>query len=151
MPNTIISDSSCLIVFDNMDELEILNKLYGKIITTKEVAKEYRKTLPEWFEIQAVKNKKYQTELESIIDKGEASAIALAVEIKDCIVIIDDLKARKLAKRIGLNLTGTIGIILKAKQNEIINSVKPILSKLKQTNFRLSEKLEQDIINEAGE
>lgn len=107
--------------------------------------------LPEWIEIVAVKNTKYQTELESIIDKGEASAIALAVEIPNSIVIIDDLKAKKLAKRIGLNLTGTIGIILKAKQNGIINSVKPILNKLRQTNFRLTEKLEQDIINESGE
>lgn len=89
--------------------------------------------------------------MESIVDKGEASAIALAVETADCLLIIDDLKARNLAKRIGLNLTGTLGIILKAKQKGIINSVKPILQKLKQTDFRISKNLELDIINESGE
>lgn len=101
--------------------------------------------------IKGVKNKVYQNELEGIVDKGEASAIALAVETKDCIIIIDDLKARNLAKRIGLNLTGTLGIILKAKQKGKINSVKPILQKLRQTNFRLTKALEQDILNESGE
>ncbi len=134
-----------------MKELELIKKLYGKIITTKIVAEEYGKILPEWIEIKDVKNKKYQAELESIIDKGEASAIALAVEVRNCTIIIDDLKARNLAKRIGLNLTGTIGIILKAKQVGIINSVKPIMTKLKQTNFRLTEKLEEDILKASGE
>ena len=90
-------------------------------------------------------------ELENIVDKGEASAIALAVEVKDCVIIIDDLKARNLAKRIGLNITGTLGIILKAKQKGIIASVKPMIFKLRKTNFRLTKNLENNILFESGE
>lgn len=151
MPDTIISDSSCLIVFDKMNELNILNELYGKIFTTTEVAAEYGKALPDWIEIKEVKNKNNIIELENIVDKGEASAIALAVEVKDCVIIIDDLKARNLAKRIGLNITGTLGIILKAKQKGIITSVKPMIFKLRKTNFRLTKNLENNILFESGE
>lgn len=49
------------------------------------------------------------------MDKGEASAIALAIELDDCLLIIDDLKGRKFANQIGLTIIGTIGVIVDAK------------------------------------
>ncbi len=97
------------------------------------------------------KDKKYQSLLEASIDKGEASAIALAAEMEDCLLIIDDLKGRKAAEQIGLKIIGTIGVIVDAKLAGIILSVKPILAKIKQTNFRITDKLERLIIEKAGE
>lgn len=70
------------------------------------------------------------------IDKGESSAIALALETPDSTVILDDYKARKIAQQLGINFTGTIGVIIKAKLKGIIPSIKPYLEKIKQTNFR---------------
>jgi predicted nucleic acid-binding protein len=85
------------------------------------------------------------------IDKGEASAIALALETEDNIVILDDWKARKLAERLGLSVTGTLGVIIKAKKTGLIPSIKPFLNRIRETNFRISEELVQIALNEANE
>jgi len=79
--------------------------------------------------------------LEIQIDKGESSAIALALETPDSTVILDDYKARKIAERLGIPFTGTIGVIIKAKLRGIIPSIKPLLEKIKQTDFRLSSEI----------
>jgi predicted nucleic acid-binding protein len=85
------------------------------------------------------------------LDEGEASAIALSLEIDNSVVIIDDLKGRNVAERLNLRYSGTFGLILKAKQIGIIQSVNPILTKVKETNFRFSEKLFKIILEQAGE
>jgi predicted nucleic acid-binding protein len=51
------------------------------------------------------------------------------MEIEDSIVILDDYKARKIAGNLGINFTGTIGVIVKAKHSGIINSMKPLFEK----------------------
>ncbi len=123
MPRVIISDTSCFIVLTSMGELDLLQKVYGKITTTPEIATEYGETLPEWVEIQNVSDQFTQQLLELQIDKGEASAIALALEVSDCTIILDDYKARKIAERLGITITGTIGVIVKAKLSGIIPSI----------------------------
>ena len=151
MHKTIISDTSCFIVLTNIDELELLHKTYGQITTTVEVATEFGNILPEWVEIMSPNDKLRQQILELQIDKGEASAIALALEMTDRTIILDDYKARQIAEKLGLDVTGTLGVIIKAKKKGIINSVKPYLQKLKSTNFRLTSELEQEALKEAGE
>jgi predicted nucleic acid-binding protein len=151
MPKTIISDTSCFIILTNIGELELLHKAYGEIITTIEIATEYGETLPDWVEIKKVTDTHKQQLLELQIDKGESSAIALALEIPESTVILDDYKARKIASRLGINYTGTIGIIIKAKLKGIIPSIKPILEKIKHTDFRLSIEIELQALKEANE
>ena len=85
------------------------------------------------------------------IDKGESSAIALALETPDSTIILDDYKARKIANQLGLIFTGTIGVIIKAKLNGIIPSIKPLLEKIKQTDFRISAEIELQALKEALE
>jgi predicted nucleic acid-binding protein len=92
-----------------------------------------------------------QTLLELQLDKGEASAIALAMETAGCTLILDDYKARKIAESLGLAITGTLGIIVKAKHKGIIESVKPLIAKIKITDFRISDELEMEIVRGAGE
>lgn len=151
MHKCIISDTSCLILFDKIGALDLLFKTYGEITLTPEVAKEYGKRLPEWIVIVPVKNKLRQREFENIVDLGEASAIALALEIPDSILIIDDRKGRSLAMKLHIELTGTLGAILKGKQSGVISEVKPFLEKLKQTDFRISKELEDGILKKTGE
>ncbi len=151
MHKVIISDTSCLILLDKIGELDLLHKLYGSIITTPEVKNEFGLPLPDWFEIQTTSNKNYQAIIEASIDKGEASAIALAVEYGDCLLIIDDLKGRKYAQNLGLQIIGTIGIIVDAKLLGIIPSIKPLLEKIKRTNFRISVTVEKILLEKAGE
>lgn len=151
MPKTILSDASCLILLEKINELDLLHKVFGNIIITREIRDEFGSPLPNWISVQNPSNKTYQKTLEASVDKGEASAIALAVELQDCLLIIDDLKGRKLAAAIEIKITGTFGVILEAKFSGKISSVKSLLDKIKRTDFRLSEELEEQILRKANE
>jgi len=151
MRKTIISDTSCLIVLSNIGQLDLLQNVYGQIQTTIEIAMEFGEPLPIWIEIKEVNDKYRQQLLELQIDKGESSAIALAMETPSSTLILDDSKARKIANQLGLIYTGTIGIIVKAKLLGIIPSIKPVLSKIKETDFRLSSEIELQALKEANE
>ena len=126
MPKIIISDTSCFTI-------------------------EYGEPLPEWVEIVSVTDKSKQLLLELQIDKGESSAIALAMETPDSTLILDDNKARRIANQLALTFTGTIGVIVKAKLKGIIPTIKPLIAKIKQTDFRLTDELEHQALKQANE
>lgn len=147
----VIADTSCFILLDKIDEIELLKQLFNEVVTTREVAQEFGKELPEWINIESVKDKKYQSVLELEVDKGEASAIALSTEKIEALLVLDDLQARKLAEKLGLNYTGTLGMIARARTEGIVESVKPIIEKIRNTNFRFSEEVFAAIIKTAGE
>jgi predicted nucleic acid-binding protein len=151
MPKTIISDTSCFILLSKIGELDLLQKLYREIYTTSVIAEEFGEELPNWVKIQDSTDKFRLQILEIQIDKGESSAIALALEIPESTLILDDIKARKIAQSLGLNFTGTIGIIIKAKLQNIIPSIEPIIEKIKQTNFRISPEVERQAYIQAKE
>jgi predicted nucleic acid-binding protein len=151
MHRTIVSDTSSFILLTNIGELNLLYNVYGQITTTIDIANEYGEKLPDWVEIKDVTDKYRQQLLEMQIDKGESSAIALALETPDSILILDDYKARKIAERLHLSYTGTIGVIIKAKLMGIIPTIKPLLNKIKQTDFRVSVDLELQALKEANE
>lgn len=146
MPKIVISDTSTLILFQKIDEFNLLQKVYSELITTPEIADEFGEKLPEWINIQTVSDKKYQDFLETQVDYGEASAIALATEYDDVLLLLDDLKARKLATRLKFKITGTLGVIHKAKQMSIIDNVKPLIDKLLLTDFRVADNVIEEIL-----
>ena len=151
MQPVIIADASCLILLDKIGELRLLQMMYDRIVITKIVEDEFGMPLPEWISVQNPNDISKQHILEFSVDRGEASAIALALEKDDCLLIIDDLPGRTLAKRLKLTVTGTLGILADAKLNGIIPSVKPVLEKIRQTNFRISEQLVEVILRKANE
>ena len=151
MHKTIIADTSCFIVLTNIGELHLLQKVYGQIVTTTEIAAEYGDVLPDWVTIETVQDKYRQQILELQVDKGEVSALALAFEMTNSTIIIDDYRARKIAGKLGINCTGTIGVIIKAKLKGIISSIKPLLTKIGQTDFRITDEMEQQALKAAGE
>jgi predicted nucleic acid-binding protein len=148
---TIIADTSCFIILTNIGEFHLLQNLYGQIVTTSDVAAEFGEVLPGWVMIETVQDHYRQKILELQVDKGEASALALALEIPDSTVIIDDYRARKTAEQLAISYTGTIGVIIKAKLTGIIPSIQPLLAKIMQTNFRLTDEIERQALHEAGE
>lgn len=145
MPN-IISNTSCLIVLDNIGMLDVLKELYGKVFITEEVSKEFGKTVPDWIEVRKVRDNKYLKLMKNFIDLGEASTIALAVETDDIVIILDDLKARKLAQKLNLKITGTIGVLVKARKRNIITSTQEVLNRLKNEGFRISDEIEKEFL-----
>ena len=145
MQKTIVSDTSCLILLDKIKQLDLLKALFGKITVTQLVADEFGKKLPDFIQIENPQNLTYQKILESFVDIGEASVLALAIEKKECLLIIDDNKGRREAKQLDLTFTGTIGILIIAREKGLIKSLSEILEKIKKTDFRISE----SIINDA--
>lgn len=85
------------------------------MVTTKTIAEEFGSALPEWVQIRTVTDVHFQSLLD--IDPGEASAIALAMESEPSLLVIDDGKGRKAAQRLNLNITGSLGIFLRAKRS----------------------------------
>lgn len=146
MPKIVISDTSTLILFQKIDEFDVLRKVYQELVTTPEIAEEYGDQLPDWIKVESVSDKKYQRILETQVDIGEASAIALASQYQDVLLLLDDLKARKLATQLGFNVTGTLGIISKAKKMSIIDKIKPTINKLISTDFRISQSIIDEIL-----
>lgn len=150
MDKIIISDTSCLIALSNIGLLDILRDLYQEVIITKEVQAEFSGNLPEWIIVSEVKNKDKQAEIEKIVDKGEASSIALALETKNSILIIDEVKGRKIAKSFNLDIIGTIGILLLADKKGLITDVLSAILKMVNRGFRLSDTLLDKLIDKYG-
>src|SRR5690554_6327838 len=133
-----IVDTSCFILLDKINETDLLQQLFNEVYTTQDVVKEFGQELPEWVQIKSVRDKKYKTLLELDVDKGEAGTIALCTEMAGALLVLDDLRARKLAQRLDIMITGTLGIIARARREGVVTSVKPIIEKIKHTNFRFS-------------
>lgn len=142
----IIADTSCLIVLNRINLLHILRDLYGHVIVTDEVASEYGDALPKWVCVEKLKDRNALKLINTFLDLGEASSCALALETDDSIVIIDDLKGRKIAGRLGLRITGTLGIVLRARERKLIDSLKNVIEQLRIEGFYISEELENEML-----
>ena len=147
----IVSDTSCLILLEKIGKISLLRSLFGEITITQIVADEFGKDIPDFIYIENPQDKNYQRILERFLDPGEASAIALALEKEDCLLIIDENKGRREAKQLNLKYTGTIGILIVAKQKAYIKSIKDIIRELRKTNFRISETIINEAIKRCGE
>jgi predicted nucleic acid-binding protein len=142
----VIADTSCLIVLSNIGQLDILRELYQKMIITPEIAAEFGETVPEWIHVQAADPLKIRM-LRNDIELGEASAIALAIETPGSLLILDDKKARRVAEDLGLNLTGTLGVIAKAYRTGLIANIAGVIADLRQSNFRIPQDFEHIILS----
>jgi predicted nucleic acid-binding protein len=147
----VIADTSCLIALSKIEAIDLLEKLYHEVFITEEIAKEFGDGLPNWIKIEKVKNQKYQQLLNLYLDTGEASAIAFALDLENVLLILDDLKGRKEAERLGLTFTGTLGVLYKAKKQGIIKELKPFIENLKVVGFRISRNIEEEILKRSEE
>jgi predicted nucleic acid-binding protein len=125
--------------------------MYGQVVVTPTILAEFGRKLPDWITIISPSNDTIIKLLEETIDPGEASSIALALEMDNALVILDDLLARKVALQLGLTITGTLGIIANAKRRGIIPSAKLLFELIKATDFRIPNSLLSSILKELGE
>jgi len=151
MGKVVISDASCLIVLSKIGQLELLHQVFGEVIVPQAVAEEYGQILPAWIVVRTPTQSSLVLILEETLDVGESNAIALAVEMGDCYLILDDQKARKMAASMKIDFTGTLGVIISAKQRGILSSVRPVFEKIIATDFRVSNVMIEQILVELGE
>ena len=145
----VIADASCLIALDNVDESDLLPKMYDDICVTPEVAAEVGSSLPKWTHLRSSSNHSLIGELSVKLEIGEATSIALALELPDCLLIIDEKKGRRTAKQLGIKIKGTFGIILDGIERGLIEEPNTIADRLERAGFRLSESL-KNALSEKG-
>ena len=154
----VVSNTSPVIAFGKLNRFSILEAVFGKIIIPSYVFLELN-NLKYKDEIN-LKESVFKTEeisfvdplLEKELDRGEAEAITLALKKNADWLIIDERKGRNIAKNVyGINVIGTAGILLKAKESGIINQVSPLFQELKKMNYHISDFIIQGICKEAGE
>jgi predicted nucleic acid-binding protein len=143
----IITDTNCFSLLYKLNALELLQQLFSEIIATPE----FDQPMPNWVIIKTVKNTSLQEEFKRHVDLGEASAIALASEIKYDFIILDDAEARRFAENLGMPVKGTIGLLVIAKNRGIIPALKPYFDIIQQTNFRISKAVLERVLKDAGE
>ena len=158
----VVSNSSPLIHLSRIGRLYLLQELFNEVIIPcavyKEVVEEGMgqpgalevKNAP-WIKVLPIKNKSMKTLLMTFLDEGEAEAIILALETGAELLLIDEREGRQHAKKLGLRVAGTVGILLKAKRIGLISSVKNDIEKLKDAGFRISKDVENEILRRAGE
>jgi len=106
----------------------------------------------DWIHVTDVRNKEDYAMYSAKLHKGEVEVMILAQETpKADLVIIDDNAAKKTAKYLGLCVTGTMGVLLKAKQNGIIEKVSPLLEAIINNGFFISEEIVNMVLSQAGE
>lgn len=149
MKPSIISDSACLIGLERIHALEILPSIFDPIVIPPEVQQEFGIVLP-WLRVEIPSNQGFITSLKLVVDDGEAEAIALAYE-KGWRIILDDRHARNVATRLGVAMIGTVGILVKAKQQGHIAAIKPLIEQLEMQNFYISKALKQEALRLANE
>lgn len=149
MKEPVVSDTTCLVGLERVGELNILPALFDPVMIPPEVAREFGNKFS-WLQIEGLTNGSLVAALQMVIDTGEAEAIALANE-KSCLLISDDRPARSVAKRLGVKIIGTIGVLVRAKQTGVITEIKPILDDLEANSFFISRALREEALRLTGE
>jgi len=159
----VVSDTSVISALLSIDKLELLTQIYGKVIIPQVVWDELERLREfgydlsplentQWLEIINPKDKKLETRLNEVLDKGESAAIALSKEVNPDFLAIDEKKGREIAQSMGIPIIGVIGILIVAKRQAIVKEVKPLLDSLiSEAGFRISRKLYEYILTEISE
>lgn len=149
----IVSDSSALITFENIGLLSLLKDIYREVLIPPAVKKEVFKKdiLPDFIKCVDLSQPLALKVLESNLEPGESEAICLYEEVKAELIIIDDLDGRILCERLGIKITGTLGVLMLAKERKLIKVVKPLLDKIIENGFRVSIEVYRDVLKMVNE
>ena len=161
----VISDTSTITNLAAIEHLSLLRKLYNQVIIPDAVYRELTEVDPSvpgtvevqsspWVEVRQVVN--YHTverlQREVKLDRGESEAIALVLELNADLLLIDERRGRAEADRLGLRITGLLGILVEAKRKNLIGTVKPLMNTLMATSeFRISSTLYNRILEMVNE
>jgi uncharacterized protein len=148
---TVVADSSPLIALVRVEQLSLLEKLFGEVLVPPAVAREVGRSLPGFISERALSRPLPAAVLRASLDPGESEAISLALELRAERVILDDRPARRLAKVLGLPVIGVLGILHAAKEKALLPAVRPILDALVTNRFRITPQLYEWLLAEAGE
>ncbi len=160
---SIVSNASPLINLARIGKLDLLRQLYGELVIPEAVWHEVvvkgvgqpgvdEIKAASWIKTQQVANRQLVQALRQDLDAGEAEAIALTLETKAELLLMDERLGRETARHLGLRYTGLIGVLIEAKHKGLISKVKPHLDALRDmAGFRVSDALYMRVLQDEGE
>ena len=152
-----MTNTTPLITLAGVGLLNLLPLLYGQIWAPRTVLDEYQAksspTEPDVAEMSwltVVDNVTIDPTL-SLLDGGEAAALSLAQTLGARLVLLDERKARRIAERIGLQIAGSLAVLLRAKQQGLIIAIQPYITQMQGQGRRFHPDLVARLLEEAGE
>ncbi len=152
----IIGDSSALVALATMDRLELLEEIFDTIYVPQAVYDEVTIS----YKSQSVKLKKFLANKVVIVNldiskmglgQGELEAIALYKNKDADFLLIDDRRAKNFAKLNGLNVIGSLGVMVLAKDRGLLELIRGDLEKLLESSLFISSNLIDRVLKEVGE
>ncbi|RKT42855.1 DUF3368 domain-containing protein [Thiocapsa rosea] len=153
---TVVSDTTALIVLEAQQRLDLFAGCFERVLLPDAVYREWLAGDPDvegivqqrsWLEVVSVDEVPLLAELRTLLDPGEAEALALARQ-RHLPLIVDEKKGRRVARMMGIPVLGLVGVLLLALQREILDSdsAKQILVNAKERGFHLSNGLYEAFI-----
>ncbi|MCC7353851.1 MAG: DUF3368 domain-containing protein [Anaerolineae bacterium] len=159
VPQRVVSNTTPLIALASIQQLDLLPSLFGRIMVPSAVAEELAAAGTEvpgaaalqatWIQVVPVNDMRIAEAFP--LDKGEAETLALAIEQNAELVIADERLARRQARRLGLPLTGTLGILLLAKEQGLITLLRPQVESLLSAGIWLDPELVRAVLTQGRE
>lgn len=162
MRELIVADTGPLIALAKIDHLDLLTQLYKRIHIPQTVFKEatqhhdwqdalqISEFVGEYIEIVDDADTELSKELLLRLDAGESQAIALAHKL-NCPILLDEKRGRTIAKQKQIEILGTIGLLITAKQQGLIPEIGNLLKKISNNGYRISAELIQKALIIVGE
>jgi uncharacterized protein len=160
--SVVVADTSPLISLDACNQLDLLRRLYARVIVPKEVERELSvggttaltkgltRAHRKWIKVRTLRTPPAPV-LVAALDRGEAEVIALALEIGCPLVLLDEQPARTAARDAGLQVIGAIGVLWRAKIKGLLPAIKPSTDLMVSRGIRLSNSLIEYVLRRAGE
>jgi predicted nucleic acid-binding protein len=147
----VIADASPLIGLDRAGHLRLLPGVFADLAAPPAVIAEFGRR-PDWLREVPVERPSEVDLLRALtFGAGESEALAVALHTPGSTVLLDERRARRFATTRGISVIGTAGVLLRAKQRELIPAVRPALDDLLRTGFRFSDALYQGVLARADE
>jgi len=162
-PLIIVSNTSPLTNLAAIGQFDLIQSLFGRLHICHAVMAELSsggQTWPgareteqaSWIEVHTVVDRHTVDALRLELDAGEAETIALALQLQADLVLIDEQAGRRAAQYLELNVMGVVGLLVRAKQRQLVPAVQPLLDGLRhQAGFYLSQPVFEHALELAGE
>jgi len=157
----VICDTSPLLYLHAIDKLDLLRSLYGSVIVPLAVVEEIAVgrrigiSSPDvdtidWCHVMSAPA---EVARDALVDlgPGEREVLVLARHRAGSLVVLDDLLARRYASILGVRMTGTLGVLLRAKRSSLLPAIEPLIGQLQQSGFRLDPRTRAAVLALAGE
>ena len=157
----VVCNTSPISGLATIGQLDLVRQLFGEITISEAVRDELTAKHGQhagsiavglsWVGVRAVANRLLVDALRLELDPGESETIVLAKETSADLALLDERRGRMVARRFGLNVIGSVGVLLRAKETGLITEVSPFIDQLRLSGFWMSAALEKQVRKAAGE